>query len=234
MADQLVTARIIFRPKQGEGESLFTEELVEFEWVPGLAISQSQKSVMNLHEAAISKHGIQKILEISTRSQNELGISLSAFNLQVSIEGRNYPVEAVYQSSKVFQSGGPFLDLMSANAHDSKKDLRLKNSGELIGFRFENQDWPLTTSPNFYDYLYIRALMENVNRKKLLQFDAFSDIAFNQNTLNPKVGKSFNCQARSAAIFVSLLGKMDEDIILSWLMSRSQVMRVQPDQLNLF
>lgn len=229
-----MTARIIFRPKQGEGESLFTEELVVFEWVPGLAISQSQKSVMNLHEAAISKLGIQKILEISTRSQNELGISLSAFNLQVSIEGRNYPVEAVYQSSKVFQSGGPFLDLMSANAHDSKKDLRLKNSGELIGFRFENQDWPLTTSPNFYDYLYIRALMENVNRKKILQFDAFSDIAFNQNTLKPKVGKSFNCQARSAAIFVSLLGKMDEDIILSWLMSRSQEMRVRPDQLNLF
>lgn len=229
-----MTARIIFRPKQGEEEILFTEELVEFQWVPGLAISQGRKSVINLHEAAISKHGIQRILEISTRSQNELGISLSAFNLQVSIAGRNYPVEAVYQASKVFQNGGPFLDLMSASALDSKKDLRLKNSGELIGFRFENQDWPLTTSPNFYDYLYIRALIENVNRRKLLQFDAFSDIAFNQNTLNSKVGKSFNCQARSAAIYVSLLGKMDEDTILKWLVSSSQEMRVQPDQLNLF
>ena len=234
MADYLVTARIIFRPKQGEEESLFTEELVEFQWVPGLAISQGRKSVINLHEAAISKHGIQRILEISTRSQNELGISLSAFNLQVSIVGRNYPVEAVYQASKVFQNDGPFLDLMSASALDSKKDLRLKNSGELIGFRFENQDWPLTTSPNFYDYLYIRALMENVNRRKLLQFDAFSDIAFNQNTLNSKVGKSFNCQARSAAIYVSLLDKMDEGTILKWLVSSSQKMRVQPDQLNLF
>lgn len=234
MADYLVTARIIFRPKQGEEEILFTEELVEFQWVPGLAISQGRKSVINLHEAAISKHGIQRILEISTRSQNELGISLSAFNLQVSIAGRNYPVEAVYQASKVFQNGGPFLDLMSASALDSKKDLRLKNSGELIGFRFENQDWPLTTSPNFYDYLYIRALIENVNRRKLLQFDAFSDIAFNQNTLNSKVGKSFNCQARSAAIYVSLLGKMDEDTILKWLVSSSQEMRVQPDQLDLF
>lgn len=229
-----MTARIIFRPKPGEEESLFTEELVEFQWVPGLAISQGRKSVMNLHEAAISKHGIQRILEISTRSQNELGISLSAFNLQVSIAERNYPVEAVYQSSKVFQNGGPYLDLMSANAFDSKKDLRLKNSGELIGFRFENQDWPLTTSPNFYDYLYIRALMENVDRKKLLQFEAFSDIAFNQNSLNSKVGKSFNCQARSAAIYVSLLGKMSEATILNWLMSSSQEMRVQPDQLNLF
>ncbi|ASY15727.1 hypothetical protein A1sIA56_02175 [Candidatus Planktophila sulfonica] len=229
-----MTARIIFRPKQGEEEILFTEELVEFQWVPGLAISQGRKSVINLHEAAISKHGIQRILEISTRSQNELGISLSAFNLQVSIAGRNYPVEAVYQASKVFQNGGPFLDLMSASALDSKKDLRLKNSGELIGFRFENQDWPLTTSPNFYDYLYIRALIENVNRRKLLQFDAFSDIAFNQNTLNSKVGKSFNCQARSAAIYVSLLGKMDEDTILKWLVSSSQEMRVQPDQLDLF
>ena len=189
---------------------------------------------MNLHEAAISKHRIRSILEISTRSQNELGISLSAFNLQISIMGRKYPVEAVYQSSKVFQNGGPFLDLMSASSLDSKKDLRLKNSGELVGFRFENQDWPLTTSPNFYDYLYIRALMESSNKTKILEFDAFSDIAFNQTSLASKAGKSFNCQARSAAIYVSLLSEMDENAILEWLQSKSQEMRVQPDQLDLF
>lgn len=229
-----MTARIIFKPKPGVKDDLFTEELVQFQWIPGLAVSQGRKSVMNLHEAAISKHGIQSILEISTRSQNELGIALSAFNLQISIAGRKYPVEAVYQSSKVFRYGGPFLDLMSMNSLESKKDIRLKSSGELIGFRFENQDWPLTFSPNFYDYLYIRALMENTSRIKLLEFEAFSDIAFNQNTLDSKIGRSFNCQARSAAIYVSLIGKMEEGAILDWLKSKSREMRVRPDQLDLF
>jgi type I restriction enzyme M protein len=234
MADYLVTTRIVFKPRKNNEAGLFTEELVEFQWVPGLAVSQGRKSVMNLHEAAISKHSIRSILEISTRSQSELGISLSAFNLQISMMGRKYPVEAVYQSSKVFQNGGPFLDLMSASSLDSKKDLRLKNSGELVGFRFENQDWPLTTSPNFYDYLYIRALMESSNRSKILEFDAFSDIAFNQTSLASKAGKSFNCQARSAAIYVSLLSEMEESAILEWLQSKSREMRVQPDQLDLF
>lgn len=234
MADFLLTARIIFKPKLKFGEELFTEELVEFPWVPGLAVSQGRKSVMNLHEAAKSKHGIQSILEISTRSQNELGIALSAFNLQISIAGRKYPVEAVYQSSKVFRNGGPFLELMSMNSLESKKDMRLKNSGELIGFRFENQEWPLTISPNFYDYLYIRALMENTNRMKLLEFEAFSDIAFNQNTLDSKIGKSFNCQARSAAIYVSLIGNLEEKDVLEWLKSKSMEKRAKPDQLNLF
>jgi hypothetical protein len=123
---------------------------------------------------------------------------------------------------------------MSMNSLESKKDIRLKSSGELIGFRFENQDWPLTISPNFYDYLYIRALMENTSRIKLLEFEAFSDIAFNQNTLDSKIGRSFNCQARSAAIYVSLIGKMEEGAILDWLKSKSREMRVRPDQLDLF
>lgn len=41
--------------------------------------------------------------------------------------------------------------------------------------------------------------------KKILEFDAFTDIEINQE-------KSINCQARSAAIFVSLskLGKLQE------------------------
>jgi hypothetical protein len=234
MADYVVTARIIFKPTQIDQSDLFCEELIEFQWVPGLALSQGRKSVINLHSAAISKHGINSILEISTRSQNPLGIEFSAFNLQVSVLGRKYPVEAVYQASKVFQNGGPFLDMMSLSALDSKRDLRLKNSGELIGFRFEGEDWPLTTSPNFYDYLYIRALLESENRRKLLEFESFSDIAFNQNSLKSRAGKSFNCQARSAAIYVSLLRKMEENNILVWLKSRSMEMRAQPDQLNLF
>ncbi len=50
----------------------------------------------------------------------------------------------------------------------------------------------------FYDWLYMTALWQNRDlAEKLLEFRGFSDIVF-----NPK--KSINCQAHSAALFVSL------------------------------
>lgn len=50
----------------------------------------------------------------------------------------------------------------------------------------------------FYDWLYVNALYLNKDlAKQVLEFDAFTDIEFNPN-------KAINCQARSAAIFVSL------------------------------
>ena len=50
----------------------------------------------------------------------------------------------------------------------------------------------------FYDWLYIRALAQNSELAlSLMEYNAFTDIAF-----NPK--KSINCQANSAALFVSL------------------------------
>ena len=53
----------------------------------------------------------------------------------------------------------------------------------------------------FYDYVYLNALLEPENQdvaKQLLQdgYSAFSDLAT----------KSLNCQARSAAVFVGLVG----------------------------
>jgi len=50
----------------------------------------------------------------------------------------------------------------------------------------------------FYDWLYITALNQNQGlAKEILRFDAFTDIEFNHK-------KSINCQARAAAMFVSL------------------------------
>ena len=60
-------------------------------------------------------------------------------------------------------------------------------------------EWPLEPKTMFYDYIYIKSLVSNKSLcEKLLNFDTFTDIEF-----NPK--KSFNCQARSVAICVSLL-----------------------------
>jgi hypothetical protein len=229
-----MASRLIFKPNSSATGIFFEEVLIEFEWVPGMAVSQGRKSVENLHKSVIANYDIRNILEISTRSQSKLGVDLSAFNLKIELGGRSYPVESAYQSSKYFFNGGPFVDLLSASSLESKKDIRLKNSGQIKGFRFEGVDWPLTSSPNFYDYIYIRALLDNPNRIKLMDFEAFSDIAYSQNSLISKPGKSFNCQARSAAIYVAMRNIMDEDKILPALCEIAKLARDVEGQLELF
>jgi hypothetical protein len=229
-----MASRIIFKPTPADVAENFVELQVQFDWVPGMAISQGRKSVQNLHSAAKNLYGVSKILEISTRSLDPFGISLSAFNLQISLQGRKYSVEAVYQACKVFRDGGPFLDILSSTSIEAKQDPRLKESGPLEGFRFEEVDWPLNPSPNFYDYLYIRALLENDDRHKLFEFEAFSDIAFSQTSQTLKVGKSFNCQARSAAIYVSLMKRMHEDSVRAWLLNTGKIKKSPTGQLDLF
>ena len=61
--------------------NLVKEIEISFEWYPGFAISQKQKSIESLHFVA-SKKGYGSLLEISTKSPEPLGRSLSAFNLQ--------------------------------------------------------------------------------------------------------------------------------------------------------
>ena len=77
----------------------------------------------------------------------------------------------------------------------SKKDQRIKESGELISFSFFDTHWNL--GEDFYSYLYILALNQNSSLSDgIKKYDAFTDIEF-----NPK--KSFNCQAYSAALFIA-------------------------------
>jgi hypothetical protein len=209
-----LATRIVFLPTEPGEDALFREILVNFEWVPGMAISQAKKSVRNLHASASKNHGLSRVLEISTRSEEVLGVSLSAFNLKVDTGKQIVSVETAYQSSKCFERGGPYLDLLNVNSTDAKKDSRLKSSGSLIGFAYGGFDWPIKLAPNFYDFLYISALLQFRNRKELANYEAFTDIAFGQISLEYKAGKSYNCQARSTAIFISLLHRYPEESIL--------------------
>ena len=138
-------------------------------------------------------------MEVSRKSEHEIGVQLSAFNLKLQLQdGRKYPVENIFQSSKIFKEGGAYKDLLYCRPIDAKRDERLKKSGKLVAFDFEGKSWPLEPKTLFYDHIYLRALSGNENLiKKIVQYDTFTDIEF-----NPK--KSFNCQARSVAIFVSL------------------------------
>jgi len=227
-----MASRIVFLPNSSSEYELFQEKLVTFDWVPGIAVSQAKKSIRNLHEAAGKQIGLTKILEISTRSEEKLGISLSAFNLQ--FENKNCSVESVYQASKVFEKGGPYLDLINLSSTEAKTDLRLKNSGLLIGFRFEGEDFVVASAPNFYDYLYIRSLLVFPDRHLLKNYDGFTDIAFSQTSLIYKNKRAYNCQARSTAIFCSLISRYLEADILAKLRESIGRHSIEVSQLNLF
>lgn len=194
-----MATRPIFSPSI-TGKLLVATRHVDFEWFPGMAMSQSRKSIASLHQAARKQLGVSDILEISSKSPTELGVSLSAFNLMIRTVKyeREFSLECAYQASKVFERGGPFVDLLNVKSIEAKRDPRLNQHGRLIKFRFFGVDWPLIPRTAFYDWLYINALHKRPElAEQVLTYRAFSDIAF-----NPE--RSINCQAYAAALYVSL------------------------------
>jgi len=176
------------------------EKMLEFQWHPGLAKSQKQKSIRELHAAA-ALFGHYPILEISSKSENNMGIELSAFNLKITtrLKGFVFTVETAFQGSKVFEKGGPYKDLLGLDSLSAKKDIRLKESGNLVGFDFFGNKFPIYPRTYFYDWIYINALRQNNSvANKILHFEGFSDIEFNP-------ARSINCQAYSAALYLSLI-----------------------------
>ncbi|MGN0363665.1 MAG: DUF6977 family protein [Bilifractor sp.] len=165
------------------------ERNVEFQWFAGFAVSQKQKCIRSLHETINKVMPGAVPLEISTKSEVSLGRFLSAFNLH--LDGTF--LENAFQSSKVFEQGGPYQDLLKMNPRDAKRDPRLKESGKLTGFRYGGHDFPLQPLTAFYDYIYLKAVLySKVPYEKLKEYNAFTDIEF-----NPK--RSINTQARSVA-----------------------------------
>lgn len=174
-------------------------ENVEFEFFSGFSDTQKRKSISSLHKEYLKRDNTKKILEISSKSEEELGVKLSAFNLMIKTKnGKEFSVESAFQSSKVFEKGGPYKDLLYVPSRVAKKDERLKNSGRIIGFSIGGKEFSTEPKTCFYNWLYINTL--NLNKElavKIMEYDAFTDIAF-----NPQ--KSINCQAEAAAIYVSL------------------------------
>lgn len=198
--------RPIFLPRLDPAYLVF-ERYVEFTWSSGMAVSQKRKSIADLHRMAGRELDVRNPLEVSSKSENPVGVALSSFNLKFRTEkGLILSVECAFQGSKVFERGGPFRDLFLAQPMDAKRDPRLKDSGELVRFSFFKQDWPLEPLTAFYDWVYVNALVKNPDlARESMEFDAYTDIEF-----NPE--KSINCQARSVALHQALfrLGKLDE------------------------
>ncbi|MCO7631995.1 hypothetical protein NJF54_09120 [Pseudomonas guariconensis] len=182
----------------GTPDHLVSETMVSFSWNPGFAPVQKKKNVAALHEEA-KRIGLYPLLEVSTKSDLELGRRLSAFSLKIDTEMGEISLEAAFQGSKVFENGGPYTDIYEKDAWTAKKDERLKSSGKLIGFDFFGQEWPLVPKTAFYDWLYLSALQPHQEfLKRLNVFKGFTDIEF-----NPE--RSINCQARTCALLVSLI-----------------------------
>lgn len=185
----------------------YNEVEVEFVWNKGLNINQRRKNVVAVHEAYNCAFPEKKVLEISSKSLQPEGLLLSAFKLQKYIVtlDKYLAVENIYQGGKIFENGGPFLDIYDCTAIQAKKDARLHSTGNVIGFYYEGKTYSAKFYDSFYNWIYINALIENPELSyPLLNYEGFTDIAY-----NPKTGTS--CQARSAAIFVSLsrLGLID-------------------------
>ncbi len=188
--------RPIFVPTE-EGDRLVDVVNVRFTWHAGMSAKQKKKNVAELHMMAGHK-GLTPLLEISSKSDREAGIRLSAFMLPISAGGIKTTVECAFQGSKVFEQGGPYTDLYETDSRSAKKDERIRNSGRLIGFSFEGEDFPLSPATAFYDWLYVNALYPHREwLERLDQCVGFTDIEF-----NPE--RSLNCQARSCATFVAL------------------------------
>lgn len=173
----------------------------EIQWAGGFAETQKRKNILSLHEAAKAA-GYAPLLEVSSKSDELAGRHLSAFHLSVIGSVGKMPLECAFQGSKVFERGGPYVDLYRSEPRDAKRDTRLRDSGDLIGFNFDGAEFPLEPKTVFYDWLYLNAIFRHRDWLKnrldgKVRYFGFTDIEFNPN-------RSINCQARSCALFVSL------------------------------
>lgn len=193
--------RPVFLVSERENK-IYERKNVEFQYFNGFSTVQKQRCIQSLHHSFRRNYPNYRILEISSKSENELGIKLSAFNLQITLHnGKKVSVECAFQAGKIFEHGGPYIDLLDGSSRQAKKDDRLKNSGRVIGFSLEDESFPIMPQTLFYNWIYIKAPSENKDlADSIMNFDAFTDIVF-----NPE--KSINCQAQAAAIYVALRRK---------------------------
>ncbi len=185
----------------------FFEEIhVNIDWFGGFALSQKRKCQIGLHQNFLRAYPEERVLEISSSSLFSLGSRLSAMNLRKRTRKGLTTVESAFQSSRIYSDGvrtvGPFEEYLFLPGRKCKKLVKEKSLGmhsymyEFDGMTFFAPEWHIS---QFYDFLYLNALLEPENEEvkgQLLKEDytAFTDLAT----------RSLNCQARSAAIFVGL------------------------------
>lgn len=143
-----------------------------------------------------------RVLEISSRSGEPLGRSLSAMRLRAADTGdsRGLPVESVYQAAKCYGRSGPDEQPLPNGFDAKRRDRERRGAGPLTGFEHAGTFWPAASGSAFYDRLWIKAAGASAAAhptRSLHGYDAFSD-QFH------RPGQSVACQARAAAMLVGL------------------------------
>ena len=156
-----MASRPVFVPNYQDGR-LVEERYFDFRWAPGFAEVQKKKNTQTLHQKA-RENGLGKVLEISSKSNAKVGQRLSAFSLKIEIDDEQYPLESVYQGSKVFDLNGPFPEIFTYSPREAKKFIRENQRGNIIAFELEGIRYPLSPKNAFYDWLYIRSLVDHVD-----------------------------------------------------------------------
>jgi len=202
-----MATRPCYRPLEAH-VGVKTMESPQFEWHGGFAFSQKQKNVIALHEALQAADRGARILEISSKSLQPLGVKLSAFNLTLKIDGVDCTVESVFQASKVFEGGvGPFPENYPLDSREVRHFVQAASEGKrLVAFDWNGTKWPLEPRTGFFFRLYIEALRQNPDlADRLMDYNGFTDIEF-----NPK--RQVNCQAAASAFYISLRrsGRLEE------------------------
>lgn len=198
--------RVAFSTGTPNSKELFVEHLIEFSGLSGTSPANKQRNVATLHRELSKRFPQARILEVSSKSDKILGVALSAFNLRLTGQTGNPTVESIFQSGKVFEFGGPFKDLLHKESAEAKRDPRLKSSGKLKYFESLNGlRFSLESRSEFYDYVYLKALLASPELlTQMAEYDTFTDIEFSKSKVGFVPGQPYNCQARSAAIAVTL------------------------------
>ena len=152
----------------------FESKDIIFKWISGMTYSQKCKRRDSLASEIAKLYDIKRWLEVSTKSDKEVGVKLSAKNLVLNTSTGSDIVENIYQCSKVF------------------------DEGKIVSFKYNDCVFENFPTGMFYDYIYMYAVLQNYDLiKNFVQYDIFTDIEFNPN-------KSLNTQARASAIFKTL------------------------------
>ena len=148
----MVAQRLYFISKPSY-QGLIIEKIIEFPYFAGQSKSQKQKSMDSMIHTIRAVESGGNILEVSTKSRTPLGNQLSAFQLEYydSERGKGIPVVNIFEGSKVFEHGGPYLDLLHCTPLEAKRDKRLLSSGKLVGFEYEGEKYELQPRSLFYD-----------------------------------------------------------------------------------
>jgi hypothetical protein len=202
----LNATRCYYRPSPNP--PYFSENLATFQFVAGRDSWTHSTNSRSLVASILKLEPDTRVLEVSTASDTALGVKLSALNLVSDTNWGTHSVEKVFQASKIFERGGPYLEVLDLPGNP-KSHAKLTNSGKLIGFAGpDGLEFRADGTSAFYDRLYVSALIQNSELLLEAQnFDVFTDLRFAKRIKGFSPTQPINTQARSCAIAKSLFMK---------------------------